>query len=396
MLVLIAAVCGFAAGSDWHWVAPPADANAAAKFAGAPLRALTLEETPPANVVVKVAPRGKARYAQLRFGTPDSRRVALLLDCAADGTRDLYADTNRDRLIETSELARRDSDGWIVPLTVALAAGDDSDENSGDGAGAQPSRDLFFRVGKSGAVLACAVRGWLEGTAKVAGREITVRRVDGDANGLLGDLQDALWLDLDGSGEWDPLEERFACVPLIQLWGQRFAVHADEFGRALSLEEVQGVGKVKLVVAAPLPGTRVASLQVTLGARDGSAFRAKGEQPTLELPPGDYRVVALTVDVASDAHSGSTTYVFTRARDGRDSDWHTLTREGELTFDPLGTLNFGAEVTPIGSSGNAYSVQPQLSSSEGLRIVSATTSDARIELRGARGDLLGSARSGFM
>lgn len=194
-------------------------------------------------------------------------------------------------------------------------------------------------------------------------------------------------------GSWDPLAERFATLPLLQIDGERFTVRADEQGESLRLEAVVGLGRLKLAIAAPADA-EIKSLQATVAARDGSAFVAAGASPTIKLPPGDYRIAGLTVVVRAKGSGTSTRFVFTREFDAPDQFWHALTKDQELTFDPLGTLTFDAALIGAVDSRH-FRIQPQLRSSEGLHIVTATTHEAVIELAVADGKRAGSATSGF-
>lgn len=382
----LAAATARARADEWRWVVPPQP-----KFAHAPLRALPLSERKPDDVALRFTPSGRASWAQLRFGTADSRRVALLLVEKDDGGVELYADANRDRALDASELVSagpEEAGGatWKLPLRVAAA-----DEELSD----LPPRELLFRLGKGRVALTYAVLGCLEGTISFGKRTVRVRRVDADGNGLLDDLQDALWFDLSGTGEWDALEERVACAPLVALEGSRWLVRTDPFGRRLALEEVKGTGTLTLAPAALAKGVEAGELTVTLAARDGSAFLARGKSPSLTLPAGDYRVAALTIALTSGG--ASTSYTFTREFLGPDTNWHALAAGATLALDPLGAVKFDVEVKPNGAvaPGTALSVQPTLTTSEGLHIVTASAPEARIDVRDAGGASRATSFSGF-
>jgi len=378
-----------AADDGWAWVEPAKPA-----FAHAPLRALSLSPDAPADVALHCTPEGRASWAQLRFGTVDSRRVALLVVEREDGAVELYADANRDRVVESSEKVAPDSGAtadattWTLPLRVAAANEDLAD---------LPARKLRFRLGAARIALTYAVLGCLEGRVSLAGRSVAVRRVDADGNGLLDDLQDSIWIDLGGTGEWDAPEGRFACAPLVQLEGARWLVRTDPFGRRLALESVEGVATFRFAPAALPAGVKASDLSVTLAARDGSAFLARGAAPTLTLPAGDYRVASLTISLAGKDAKATTTYTFTRDVDDKDANWHAIAAGATADFDPLGTVTFSVVVNPKDAvdPGTVLSIQPRLMTSEGLRIVTATTDEAVIELSDDSSAPRARTRSGF-
>src|SRR3954452_16523138 len=89
--------------------APPAEAGAwlfvlpppGDPFEHPPFRALVLGREKPEDVTEEVRYRGSSRrYAQVRFGSPASVRVTVVVDEAAPGDVDLFMDANRDRKID--------------------------------------------------------------------------------------------------------------------------------------------------------------------------------------------------------------------------------------------------------------------------------------------------------
>src|SRR5262249_46026048 len=118
-LVLLVCVPGFtspvpasAAEGGWRYVVPPpGDA-----FEHAPLRALALADRKPADVVEEVNYRGtRRRYAQLRYGSPSSVRVTIVVDEIGPNEVDLYIDTHRQRRITAQDRVRGDGFTWRVP-----------------------------------------------------------------------------------------------------------------------------------------------------------------------------------------------------------------------------------------------------------------------------------------
>ena len=190
----------------------------------------------PEELIEKVAYRGelaRRRYARIRFGSPSSTRVTVVIDTTASGEVDLYADADRNLKIDDRDhvaagaaaTSGRRERIWRLPLGVALI------EN---GAVRTCRRAVVFRLGASGQTHGYAVAGFLEGHVTLGGEEkaenarpgqtLAARRVDGDGNGLLTDAQDRLWIDLNRDGHFDPSSEQFLYTSVVNLDGSRYVV----------------------------------------------------------------------------------------------------------------------------------------------------------------------------
>jgi hypothetical protein len=108
---------------DWRFVAP-ARGDA---FEYPPLRALALSREKPDDVVEKLNYSGhRRRYGQIRYGSPSSVRVTVVLDDLAPDKADFYVDANRNRRIEPTDRVAPAEDGrsWRLPLDVAVVEGE--------------------------------------------------------------------------------------------------------------------------------------------------------------------------------------------------------------------------------------------------------------------------------
>jgi hypothetical protein len=399
-----------AAGDGWRYVLPPPGEA----FEHPPLRALVLSPARPDDVVEKAAYRGRRRrYAQLRYGGPNSVRITVVLDEAGPGDADLYVDAGRNRRIEPGDKVEPAADRrtWRLPLRPAFEA-----NGSGTAGEAPVPRSLVFRLGATGTTLAFAAAGYLEGNLALRGHAHAARRVDGDGNGLLTDPQDRLWIDLDDDGRWDAAGEQFLYAPVLAIGGTRYATRSDVMGRRLSLDELEGTGTVRLALApgrSPVSRSGTAEgveLSALLVGRDGSAVSLSGAREEV-VPVGEYRLAAVSVIVSKGAGAGGARWSFLFADGLRRGApvWHAVVKDGRHIIDPVGALDLrtGLDLGPESRArpGEPLELQPQLYTGDGLLIVTAhrgtavpgvADHTATVELRGADGGLLGQARSGFL
>src|SRR5205814_7719670 len=133
-------------------------------------------------------------------------------------------------------------------------------------------RTVILPRSATGGSLGVATAGYIEGRVNLAGKSVTARRVDGDANGLFADAADPLWFDLDGNGRWDAFAEQFPFLPVLRLAERRFAVRADSLGQSLALDELIGEGRIRLRLPALAKGATVTRIEVSLTDGNGSAY----------------------------------------------------------------------------------------------------------------------------
>jgi hypothetical protein len=240
------------APAGWRYVVPaPGDT-----FESPPLRAIGLSIEKPEDVIVKVKFRGtRQRYGQLRYGSPSSVRVTVVIDEIARGRADLYVDANRNRRIEETDRVDGESRTGRVPLNLAIAEGETTHYTR---------RSAIFRLGSTGITLGHAAAGYLEGEVEFGGRSHAVRRMDGDGNGIFTDQQDRVWVDVNDDGQWDPASEQFLFTSILTIGDARYAVRSDPFGERLSVEPLKGSGAVRQAAGNRLPG---------FGADDETPFR---------------------------------------------------------------------------------------------------------------------------
>jgi hypothetical protein len=389
--ILLAGAARADTSSRRYVVPPPGDAHE-----HPPLRVLALSPQKPDGLTETVRYRGtRQRYAQIRYGSAASVRVAVVLDEISTTEADLYVDADRNRVIEATDRVQGENGTWRLPLDVAVVE---------DGKTAFEPRAVLFRLGRVGRTLSFATRGYLEGRARLGGRDVAVRRADGDGNGFFADPQDRLWLDLDGDGRWDPVREQFLFAPVLTLGEARYVVRSDPLGKRLTFQPLEGTGTVRLAVKDPTLAGRVEEVSATLAGRDGSVVTLRGRGAEAALPVGDYRMSVLTLTLKDPAGGAPWQFVFSDGGSPPRRPWHTLAKGATLTLDPVGQVAFLPALADASRCrpGQVLAVQPQLYTGEGLLINTASRGGealdghhARVVLAAADGAELASASSGF-
>jgi hypothetical protein len=407
---------GASAGPAWRYVVPaPGD-----PFDHAPLRALVLSREKPEELVEKAGYRGEAarrRYARIRFGSPSSTRVTVVIDETDAGEVELYVDADRnlriddrDRASSIAGDASKRARMWRMPLGVALV------EN--ETVRIVP-RAVVFRLGASRQTLGYATAGYLEGTVVVGGqkkgdkqqsRVLAARRVDGDGNGFLADTQDRIFVDWSGDGRFDAGTEQFLFATVLNVQGSRYIVRSDELGSRLAIDPLEGTGTLRLALNGngPAASANVAEMRATAIGRDGSVFALSGSEPAI-VPAGDYRLGNLSISL-EDGKSGVVwSFVFSDGLWSGPPRWYKVDKEAAVAIDPVGTPRFELrrfESEAVARAGDDVSVRPALYTGDGLLIIVAycgrPISPATQELLGCRialtnthGQNLATANSGF-
>jgi hypothetical protein len=384
--------------NEWRYVVPPV---------GDPLRrpqlcALPLTAEKPQELKIAAVFRGEwQRYGSLRFGDPDSTRVAVVLDHRSASDIDLYVDTGRDLEIGPRDFVPGTGPSYEIALAVST--------RDAEGQDVLVPRQVSIELGASGAILGTATLGWLEGQVEIAGQSVRVLRRDGDSNGFFGDLRDQLWMDRDHSGDFAPLKELFVMQPILVLGDQRFALRSDRLGTSLRFDRLEGAGRVQLALPGKdgAPREDLVDLQALLVGRDGSAVLAHAPGAPTEVPVGEYRLGMLTVRLADPNDGQAWSYVFSSPGPEKPR-WIAVAKDADVSLDPLGELELELWARPDEplAEGDALTLRPGLTTVDGLYINTAYrgreapafsfgTLGATVELLDARGIVLTSGTSGF-
>ena len=359
------------ARSAWKYVVPAAGES----MEHPPLFSLPLSAKRPELVEGEPAyESGRPLYGLLRYGSDTSPQVVLVVDARYDGEFRLYVNAERDLDISAKHIAAGQGSLRRAAITSEITYLDRVAE--------QYPRQVIFRRGILGTSISVATLGYLEGQVQLGSRTVAARRVDGDANGLFSDLRDRLWLDLNADGKWDAFSEQFPMRPVLVLEGKRFAVRSDQAGTRLSLEEITGVGTIRLQLAALPTGTTIRELEVSLAGSDGSAYAARADGAAIEVPEGEYFVRAVRVSVEHGTPKKPWNFVFTRYELPAKQQWQTVNKGQEITLDPIGPLRLvleGAELDKRIRPGHTITANPRLYTASGLLINSCDFNEKPLE-----------------
>jgi hypothetical protein len=343
--------------------------------------------------------RGKRqRYGQLVYGVGRTAAVPLVVDEIAPGQVELYVDVHRNREITPECLANGKDLMWHVPLTAAQQDGEAIHEYP---------RTVLFRYGKTTRTLSVATCGYWEGKAMLFGKSVTVRRVDGDANGLLSDPQDRIWIDVNGDGKWDPASAEFLFSPILRIGEQRIVVRADAIGERLSLAPLEGTGQLRLRLPETVKPEQIEDIQLTVQSRDGVVASLRSLKAEVTVPVGDYRVSSLLLTLKDPAGGPAWGFVF-GDNGGKGHRWQSLAKDAMLNLEPVGKLDFtltagtGKSCEP----GDSLHVRPALYTGDGLLIERAyrgafqsnpfdSGCHGRIFLLDSQAKIIDSAQTGF-
>lgn len=355
----------------WRYVARPRADAARPVF-----RYVPLSGAKPDGLREEVAYRGKKQqYARVRYGSDDSWRVAVVIDEVSHDDFDLYIDADRNGVIEAKEKLAGAGKDRAGPLDVEITRGSQI---------LHEPRRVLWRLGVTRKTINLATLGQVEGPVSIAGKRLSARRVDGNANGLFADAADRLWIDLDRDNRWDPIAEQFPFAPVLTLNDQRYGLRGDAAGSRLAIESLTAEGRVRLRLGTLAKDASLLKIDVMLTGEDGSAFAVSALDRATVLPAGRYAVGSVAVSVQLATAPQPVRFVFSRVGVDAGTCWHELKKDKELILDPVGKLRFGLEIDKgqrVRKPGEAVRVQPQLFTADGLLINSCAAGDSDEEWR---------------
>lgn len=396
-LIAILATSTFADPPPWQYHAGQEDAG----FIRPLYRSLQLSPAKPSELETRVDFRGEKQfYTMLRYGTPSSLRVGVVVDRIGRSDFDLYVDTNRDHVIFPKEKVTGTGKTRQLKLNAEFAEGEFGSK--------MLAREVIFRNGFLASSVSFATIGYLQGNVEFERKQVPTRRVDGNGDGLFSAARDRVWLDLNQDGMWDGFGEQFAYSPIITLSDQRYQMKSDPAGNRLSIERLTGSGQLKLKFDLDEEEASVVSNNVMFVGSDGSAFTIDAHENTASVPIGTYTIGVVRL-VLRDSTGQMWTYVFSDSGHRKKPPVYVVTRDQSVEVDPIGELRFTFEREsregPV-KANTLLGLKPQIFTGDGLLINSSHCGDkqppysydngAKISLRdGKSGERLHQTHSGF-
>jgi hypothetical protein len=152
-LIVILAAQALADPPPWQYLAGQGDAG----FKRPLYRSLQLSPEKPSELETRVDLRGEMQfYTMLRYGTPSSLRVGVVVDRIGRSDFDLYVDTNRDHVIFPKEKVTGTGKTRQLKLNAELAEGELGSE--------MLAREVIFRSGYLASSISFATIGYLRYT----------------------------------------------------------------------------------------------------------------------------------------------------------------------------------------------------------------------------------------
>jgi hypothetical protein len=361
---------------------------------------LPLQSESPQDLEVSLRPEHQhPRFGEFVYGTPESRRVAVVVAETSEGGLALYVDKHRDRAVTERDVVDGSGDLRLLSLPA---------EQIIDDVVHPYRREILFQQSRNKAQLRVATLTTIDHVLRPdddqAAPRMHVRQADGNANGLYSDPKDLLLIDLNGDERFDPFLEVFPFRPILETGGRRWFVRADPFGQRLQLQSATATGRLQLRTAIAADNGRITDFVFTVEGEDGSVFSLNGATAATDLPTGRYAASVLFAAIEPPDGGQRWEYTFSRNTPVQKSEWIEV-RDGETTtLDPIGKLMLNAAVTTErGDSATVLEIQPQLWTETRLLINSVHLSNTspwsgpqcQTSVINAEGRTFGSAQSGF-
>lgn len=376
---------------EWRYVATAAEAGFSPQ-----MKLVSLDQVPPEDVTVDVQVSGTARFAQIRYGSFDSRRVALMVVPSDSGAL-LFVDSNHDRRLSEQEQVEEANSEWIMPIDAEFVDGN---------AIATDKRQVRLRYAKD--KLSVGTIGYVEGQIDFEGLRVAVRRVDGNGNGQFADPMDVVWMDVNGDDRWDAFAERFPFTPFFRLNGTAYTSATDLRGQRFSLSKMEATGSLQVQITDAFRERGLVKLGVVMAGRAGSIIHLDQDSAPVEVPVDDYRPVSLIVTFERTKTPKVWSFEFVSRGADEKTEWVRVSEDSISAVNPLSGLEFGCVLNREDSTytpGTRIVMQPTLETAGGLRIqsgyfgrdASQSAGEPRAQLKvvDSSGRLIGRATSGF-
>ncbi len=346
------------ANPDWKWQFVDAKQiePRAFLFGG---RELTLSESIPPDVRVEaMVVEEFCRFAQWHFGDSNSTRVAVLIEMEGDSIHRVFVDKNRNRVIEDNEslVERTNRDRtWLTSLDVEVH------ENARV---VHARRQIGITPKRKSDSIRITTLGYAEGEIELLGKQVQVRRVDLDGNGLPNESSDQIWFDLDQDGDFDQLNERQVFRDFVDVAGERYVVRSDRLGQSLNLTPSGEQGLIRFVFELADQTATLEKLEGSLRDESGLLIAIRPSQEPVSVPVGRYCVENLVIQ-ATDAKGATWRMTLNR---GFDRGWFEvgINEEHQLKLLDELAFSFAPEHVEDSFTGHKTHLVPSISTANGL------------------------------
>ncbi|MDP1561192.1 MAG: hypothetical protein Q8M16_07330 [Pirellulaceae bacterium] len=302
------------------------------------------------------------------YGDIDSRRVAVLVQDNRPST--LHIDLNRDQKFSLDEQIAAGPDGtWRFTL--------DAEYQNDEETPLQLPLQVQGRWDANTKSLRIATAGTMQGTVVFQGQSRLARYEDRDANGRWFDLDDRLFVDLNGDGKIDSITERMAGSGMRQLGGTLYAISGDRTGRSLAINEVRERGRLVPLLTLDSETARVTRLSASLVSQQGMRVDVSDAQlgQPIEVPIGNWQVSFLEVELTE----GDQAYYFRFAAVSRGQFATSVTAEEATTMELLGELKLSAQLSFNRGEQTTLLITPSLYSQSGMYLILSRVGPKRAE-----------------
>jgi hypothetical protein len=314
---------------------------------------------------------GPRQFAQFVYGTPESRRVAVVFIAGENDEFTVYVDRNRDRIIRDRDLVEGTGEFRLLPLDAERIVDDVSHKYA---------RELLIQHRPGGNEIRIATATTIEHAVHPDEDDsqpaLLIRQADGNANGLFSDPKDLLQVDLNGDGRFDPFLEVFPFRPILEARGQRWFVRGDRFGERLTLASASATGRLQLRTDLLAQTARIEDFVFTVSGEDGSVFSLTAANGAADLPVGRYSPSVLFISIRAEGAEQTRSFTFSRDEAPKADDWFEIVKGETTTLDPIGQLRLDATVQArTTDAATVLDIQPRLFTETGLLINSCLLGD---------------------
>ncbi|MEL7500298.1 MAG: M56 family metallopeptidase [Planctomycetota bacterium] len=361
--------------SDWAWQSTRTDKIDSSMFLFGGTDLVLADSIPDDISVTAMIDVADFRFAQWQYGNSRSRRVAVLIQTTVGRIERVFLDKNRDRIISPDEeLNERVNDVRTMLATLDVEVVDRQQR-------ILSRRNIGLTLKSKGRILKVTTLGFVGGQITIDGRQVDVRRVDRDGDGMMIGPNDEILLDLNEDGVFAVASERQLVRGAMTIEGELYSVFSDALGHSLKLSSGMEMGRLAIqfqpkVESDDLGKPEILKLEGSLRHESGMLIAIRKANQPKQIPAGKYTFSNLLL----------------RIRDVDGSIWHMTLAQGSegRTIDVvpnqlhehslLESLEFQLQPIHLKDrySGHLTHVQPQLVTASGLvvtNLVRQSTND---------------------